>query len=423
MSMRMDNETYRIRVQDLLGKLKVNGDWDPETQRRLEELAVQPRKSRYFLRAVSDRSQDVQVHFYRLVLGRVRTKDAVADLERHIRQRFYEDREAIKQVISLLDDPASIYAIFRVIAHTGEGWLAGELIRLMLAHPPERLREPVREAIQSGDYLLQCLGIYLVGKSRHEDLLEVLTEFYRKPFGEKIDRLEKKSLDALREGAAVCPEGVILRWLRDGSSRVRLLGVEAAEQRLVEAAVPDLVRLFLVDSRTRVQAARALERLEEAGRVSFAPGSEGARGPLSIMSQAKPEPLAATLRDLLRDDSPTVRQIAAKLSRLAPVHADLLPQLSRLATEERLPAVQSAALETLSYLDRERFLAAMVDVMSAVRGTVQEEALAFARKLWDERLTPEERARAEAEIQAKRKAQEAALEKFAGTVEWWRHDM
>lgn len=34
MSMRMDNETYRIRVQDLLGKLKVNGDWDPETQRR-----------------------------------------------------------------------------------------------------------------------------------------------------------------------------------------------------------------------------------------------------------------------------------------------------------------------------------------------------------------------------------------------------
>src|SRR5690554_1676209 len=117
--MRMDNETYRIRVQDLLGKLSVNGgEWDEETLRRLEDLAVQPRKSRYFLRAVSDRPVDVQTHFYKLVLGRVKSKDSVADLERHIRQRFYESREQIKEVLSLLEDPASIFAIFRVIAHT-----------------------------------------------------------------------------------------------------------------------------------------------------------------------------------------------------------------------------------------------------------------------------------------------------------------
>lgn len=422
--MRMDNETYRIRVQDLLGKLVgEDGQWDPEVRRRLEELAVQPRKVRHFLNALVDSPKDIQLHFYRLVLARVESKDAVSDLERHIRQRFYSSREEIKDIIASLSEPASILAIFRAIAHTEEGWLAGELIRLMLAHDPQHLVKPVEDAIQSGDYLLQCLGIYLVGKSKDEALMRILTDFYRKPFGEKLDRLEQKSLDALREGMEACPERLILDWLKDSSSRVRLLGVSAAERCALKEAVPDLVGLLLVDERTRVQTAGALLRLEEAGVFAFEPGSESAQGAEAILARAKRDPLLAAFKMLLRHDSGAVREATVKLARLLPAAKELVPQLTRLATEERLPSVQAAALETLSYVDHERFMAALADVLSEPPGSYHEDVFQVAETLRVERLSEVDQKRLDAEVERKRKKQEAALEKFAGTVEWWRHDM
>src|SRR5690606_22779625 len=167
----------------------------------------------------------------------------------------------------------------------------------------------------------------------------------------------------------------------------------------------------------------ALLRLEAAEAVAFDPAGGKAEGARSILVQAKPEPLAATFKDLLRNDNAAVREAAVKLSRLVPAYEELLPQITRLATEERLPAVQVAALETLSYLDRERFLSALVDVLSEPHSGRREEVAEFARLLWEERLTGDEQRQVEAGIRAKQRKQEAALEKFAGTVEWWRHDM
>src|SRR5690606_13321486 len=127
--------------------------------------------------------------------SRVRSEHDASDLERHIRHMFYEDREHAKAMLARLATRDVLPAICRVIALTEEGWLAGELIRIVLAAPSAELVEPIEEALASNDYLLQCLAIYLVGKSGADELLDILARFYRRPVGEKVDRLEKKALD------------------------------------------------------------------------------------------------------------------------------------------------------------------------------------------------------------------------------------
>src|SRR5690606_27292343 len=176
-----------------------------------------------------------------------------------------------------------------VIALTDEGWLAGELIRIVLSYDPEILRDPVEQALHSGDYQLQCLGIYLAGKSKSDPLLDVLAQFYRRPFGEKLDRLERKSYDALMEGVEGASDGLMLRWLRDSSARVRELGVVAAARRRLKASVADLVRLVLVDAKTRSRAAQTLLDFEEEGLLEFSPTDEGGAAVQEILTTAKRE--------------------------------------------------------------------------------------------------------------------------------------
>src|SRR5690606_16795771 len=279
-----------------------------------------------------------------------------ADLERHIRHRFYEAREQIKEILSQLADPECVPALMHVIALTEEGWLAGELIRIAMSFEPEVLREPVHQALQSGDYQLQCLGIYLAGTSKPDPLLEVLSQFYRRPFGEKVDRLERKAYDALMEGVEGCSDGLILRWLRDSSARVRGLGIVAAARRRLKASVGDLVRLVLVDAKTRTRAAQTLRDFEPEGLLEGTEGDEGGNAVRGILVAAKREPLLSTLKDLTREESGAVREAALKMIRLVPDAEPLAGALVRVAVEDRLRSVQIAALETLAQIDHERFV-------------------------------------------------------------------
>ena len=151
-STRMDNETYRIRVEDLFkqlhaddapGAAAVGGETAVEggpalrrqneaVREQLEELALLPRKARHFLRVLNDQPADVQAQFLRFLMEKVTDKDFPKDLERHIRHRFYEARDEFKQLLTELEDEISVAALMRVIALTEEGWLAGELIRILL---------------------------------------------------------------------------------------------------------------------------------------------------------------------------------------------------------------------------------------------------------------------------------------------------
>ena len=418
---RMDNETYRIRVEDLFKELHdESGAVNEAVKEQLKELALLPRKTRHFLRVLNDQPLEVQAEFYRHIFREVKSDDFYKDLERHVRHRFYEARDEFKELLGMLDDPDAIQALMHVIALTEEGWLAGELIRIVLAHDPEQAREPVRHALESGDYLLQCLGIYLAGKSKSDPLLEELSRFYRRPFGDKVDRLERKSYDALLEGSEGVSDDLILRWLRDSSARVREVGIIAAARRRLKASVEDLVRLVLVDNRTRPRAAQALLDFEAEGLLEFSPEDEAGRAMAGILNAAKREPLLNMLKELTRDENATVRELTVKLVRLLDEPAPLAGAV-RSAVDDRVRGVQVGALETLARIDKERFFDAAAETLSDP--AAHEEVVQRLQELIAETMSAEERQELEAETERRRKRREEVLDKFARPIESWRHDL
>lgn len=418
---RMDNETYRIRVEDLFKELHdESGAVNEAVKEQLKELALLPRKTRHFLRVLNDQPLEVQAEFYRHIFREVKGDDFYKDLERHVRHRFYEARDEFKELLGMLDDPDAIQALMHVIALTEEGWLAGELIRIVLAHDPEQAREPVRHALESGDYLLQCLGIYLAGKSKSDPLLEELSRFYRRPFGDKVDRLERKSYDALLEGSEGVSDDLILRWLRDSSARVREVGIIAAARRRLKASVEDLVRLVLVDNRTRPRAAQALLDFEAEGLLEFSPEDEAGRAMAGILNAAKREPLLNMLKELTRDENATVRELTVKLVRLLDEPAPLAGAV-RSAVDDRVRGVQVGALETLARIAKERFFDAAAETLSDP--AAHEEVVQRLQELIAETMSAEERQKLAAETERRRKRREEVLDKFARPIESWRHDL
>lgn len=420
---RMDNETYRIRVEDLFRDLHDEaGRPDEAVKAQLKELALLPRKTRHFLRVLNDQPVEVQAEFYRHVFREVKGPDFHKDLERHIRHRFYEAREEIKRLLGMLDDPDAIEALMHVIALTEEGWLAGELIRIVLSHDAELARQPVRRALESGNYLLQCLGIYLAGKSKQDPLVEELSRFYRKPFGDKVDRLERKSYEALMEGIEGVSDDLLLRWLRDSSARVREVGIISVARRRLKAAVDDLVRLVLVDGRTRPRAAQTLLDFEGEGLLQFSVDDESGKAMAAILEAAKQEPLMNLLKELSRDESSAVRELAVKLMRLLPEPAPVAGALARAAAEDRVRSVQLAALRSLAYADKERFFDAAAETMADV-GNLHEEVSEGLKEIVADTLSPAEQEKLSDEVARRRKRREEVLDKFAGTIESWRHDL
>lgn len=426
--MRMDNETYRLRVEGLLGEFKRGGeDLTSEVAKELERLALIPRKARYFLRALltTEQGHDVQLHFYRIVMEAARSKDAHGDLERHIRHAFYEARDQTKAVLAEIQSPNGLTALFHVIALTEEGWLAGELIRIVLSMPPTVLEEPLERALASGDYLVQCLAIYLIGKTADESLLNMLARFYRNPVGERADRLEKKSYDALVEGAQTATSSLFSGWLKDRNARVRELALTILSTREVPEAVVDLVSLILIDAKTRNRAAQVLLRYSESGLFSWSSTDPRGREVSQLLGAAKEEALSNLLRTLLRDETPGVREVAVRLVGLLPEPSGpLVGQVSRLAVEDPLPAVQIAALQVLEKIDPTRLVPSLVEVYADNGfGQGSPELLAAANQIMQRSLTPQQVLRVQEGIEHKKERRAAALERFAGTVEWWRHEV
>lgn len=425
--MRMDNETFRIRVENLFLSLEdaEKEHRRPETMAELTRLAGAPRKTRHFLKVVSEQGDlDLQEHFYRYVFSRAHDEHDINDLERHVRHMFYENREHAKVMIARFVEASTLPALFRVTVFTEEGWLAGELIRIALAAPVEHLHDPIKEALESEDYLLQCLAIYLVGKSGADPLLDALAQFYRRPVGEKIDRLESKSLDALMEGMPKASDDLVIKWMKDRSSRVRELGLTAVLNRRLAAAVPDLLGLWLVDSRTRQRTSQMMLQFENEGILSFAKNDERSEPVRRIIGSAKQSAVESALRSLMRDESTSVREVAAKAVRFLDAPEKLGSTLRRLATEDRSNAVQIAALHTLALADRQRLVPAIVEVLTdskavSTRKEVAEAAMDIAKTYLD----AEALHAVEEGVKAKREQKDAALDLFTSEVEGWRHEI
>lgn len=425
--MRMDNETFRLRVENLFASVRSddNGKLDPAVVAELTRLATAPRKARHFLKVVSSQADDqLQEHFYRIVFTAARTDADINDLERHIRHMYYEDREHAKAILARVMGKEVLPSIFRVISATEEGWLAGELIRIVLATPPEELYGPLKEALESQNYLLQCLAIYLIGKSGDDSLLDLLAGFYRRPVGEKIDRLEKKSLDALMEGVKNASDGLIIKWLKDKSARIRELGLSVAADRKLVQAVGDLMGLILIDPRTRARAAQTILQFESEGLLTLDPESETAAPIDRLVKSANQGPLENTLQTLMRDENAAVREVAVRTTLFLLRPESSVSVVRRLAVEERVSSVQIAALQVLAKIDPKRLIPVLVEVFTdtSLAGVGGREVVEAASALMKNTLSDADIKKIEEGVRAKQQQRDAALDLFSGDVEWWRHD-
>lgn len=425
--MRMDNETFRLKVENLFASVRSSdGGLDPGVMAQLEKLAATPRKGRYFLQAASSQSDPgLEEHFYRLVFSKVKSDQDAGELERHIRHMFYHKRERAKELLGKIAERETLPALFRVIAITEEGWLAGELIRIVLATPADEAFEPLSEALDSKEYLLQCLAIYLIGKAGNDRLLHLLAQFYRKPVGEKVDRLERKSLDALLEGGKAASDDLVYKWLKDKSSRVRDVGLTLVQERNLVDATADVASLLLIDPKTRAKAAQTLLHFEREGAFAFDPANPGAGRVGSLMQKAKASALQETLNALMRDESAAVREAAVKLVRFLKEPRSVTGQVRRLALEDRSAEVQVAALHVLREVDREKLTSALVDLFTetAANRAGGRDVIETANRLMEEELSPDEVKAVKEGIKEAEERREAALDRFSGNVEWWRHDM
>jgi len=424
--MRMDNETFRLKVENLFSSLRAAGDgFDRAVMAELEQLAVTPRKSRYFLKALSQQSDpELQDHFYRLVLSRVRSDQDASDVERHIRHMFYTNRDEAKATLARIAKRDALPALFRVIALTEEGWLAGELIRIVLAADPDELHQPLVDALDSKEYLLQCLAIYLIGKSGNDRHLHALARFYRKPVGEKLDRLEKKALDALLEGGKSASDDLVFRWLKDKSSRVRDVALTLAQDRMLVAAAGEIVSLVLIDPKTRAKAAATLLLLEGESSLKLVPGDPSSAPVDQLIKAARQDALQATLGHLMRDESAAVREVAVKLAPFLQDPRSVSGSVRRLAVEDRASGVQAAALRVLATIDREKLVPVLIDIFTDVNvSAANRDVLDVANKLMEECLREDEVALVNEGVRAKEEQRDAALDRFSGEVEWWRHEM
>src|SRR5690606_28826186 len=315
--------------------------------------------------------------------------------------------------------------LFHVIALTEEGWLAGELIRIVLSMPPEALQEPLQEALMSEDYLLQCLAIYLIGKTADETLLHMLARFYRKPVGDRVDRLEKKAYDALLEGAQTAVPSLFSTWLKDRSVRVRDLALTVLATREVPEVVVDLAGLILIDAQTRTRAAKILLRYAEAGLFEWSPDDPRSQQIRELLTAAKEDALTRLLRSLLRHESPAVREVAIQLVGLLPEPAPtLVSEVSRLSVEEPLPALQMAALQVLERVAPDLLVGSLVEVYADHGfGQGSPELLSLANQIMQRTLTPEQVLKVQEGIEEKKERRASALERFAASVEWWRHEV
>lgn len=417
--MRMESEAYRMAVSRHFDALRDQEPGRGEDRQALERMALEPRQTREFLKNLGGQPPEVQRHFYAYLLARGKSDAFFADMERHLRHRFYEARDEIKAVLAALtQEPEVLPGLFRLIRQTDEGWLAGELIHLCLAFEPEYLAAAVDEALASRDYLLQCLAIYLAGQSGDPRLAEVLVGFYRKPEGERLDRLESKSRDALLEAAKKLPVSVIRTWLADGSSRVRRVGVEVVRSRkLVEAAV-DLVRLVLVDAKNRDEAASTLLALEESG-LELVDGGQGADGVAQLLRQARQDAMEKTIKILARQGGEAVRQVALRLIDFLPSQ-ELLFQARRMAVEDRSLAVQRDALDLLVRRDRKVLLDALVQLAESRGNTLAPELRERLEAIVENALTHKEREELRHRVDEKRQRRARALDQYSTDVEWWR---
>ena len=118
-----------------------------------------------------------------------------------------------------------------------------------------------------------------------------------------------------------------------------------------------------------------------------------------------------------------MREVAVKLVRFCRI-LELGSPVRRLAIEDRSSSVQAAALRALVKADRPRLIPVLIEIFTDAGATAaSRDVIDVANSIMEEYLDEEEIAAVNEGVREKEEQRDAALDRFLGEVEWWRHDL
>ena len=395
---------------------------------RVIDYALRSGRTKDFLRVLDEQSPPLRGLLYGRLLAQPLSRGGLQALEKHFRTALARGRwEEIAQVFVGTTDPRVALGLVRVLASTGDQRLVEALVQLLDRLPAEVAGEAFRRALHSGDARLQLLAVNLMSRTEQASLLDELFRFYLRLDPARDEKLRLRTREAFLALVDRLPEEEVeervRRWLRDERPGAKLLAVAAIQRRGSAHLVPELVRLVLVDAKVRTQAAVALTALEGARLVEFDPESAPGEGVRQVLHRARREPLRKLLYQFMQSESAVLREIGVKFLMTIGPEGEDLPLLYRLATEERVAPVRSAALRALVRLDPARAVDALVRVLTDRAVLPGSSLMETVHEILARDLSEELRERVIQETERVRREQERVRERFAGEAEAWREPL
>lgn len=392
---------------------------------RLIEYALKSGRTKDFLRVLDEQPPAIRDLLYERLLAQPLSRGGLQALEKHFRTAVARGRwQNITDTISSFRDPRAYLGLVRVLALTADRQLRDALLELFDSAPPGPYGEALRRALHGNDSRLQLVAVDLMGRTDQPTLVDELFRFYLRLDPARDERLRLRSREAFLSLTDRLPETEIEprigRWLQDERPGARLLAIAAIQRRGLWHLIPELVRLVLVDPKTRTQAAVALTSLEGAGLLRFDREDPLGEGVRQVLQKARREPLRRLLHQFLQSESAVLREIGVKfLTALGP-EPDDLAVLLRLAREEGVAPVRGAALRALVRFDPQAAADSLVTALTD-RGVLPGSSLMLiVEDILDNELTEDLREQVLREADRLRREREQVRQRFAGEAEAWR---
>jgi len=427
--MEIEYDEVEHKVRELFAVIEAEGDPGKkryhDAQEELFKEAFQAGNLKLFLRVLGEQKDEIRAHFYRLLCLRRRNSASVMRaFEKHLRWAFDVDRKGTRAIIERMEDRDTVSAMFRIVSLTNVGVVARELLRIIRKHKAQDLRSSIIYGLKSGDERLQWVALHVARRVEDEHLIRPLLRYYLQQEKEGGIRLRLQARRALLESLDPGATDLVIKWLQSRNANVRGVGIRAAQHLSERKFIPDLVRLVLLDARTRAGAAMALLQFEQRGLLSFLPDDDRSQQVREIIGRAKMKPLTDILKRLLSDDNGVLREIGIKFIFVLEEKRHLIGKVQRLAETDTVAAVRVSALRLLGYVDIEAVKPILVDILSdPARNAKNSYVLDTAESILKAILTEDELEAMREKIAERRREREEALSRFEADFESWREQL
>lgn len=422
-------DEVEAKIDELLDTAERTIDQDEESftaaEDELLKEAFYAGNLKPFLRGLGERSPELRAYFYEVLCRRRRNSTSVMRaLEKHLRWAFSRDRQGTRAILERIEDPDVIPALMRMVSLTRDLTVARELLRLVYRWPEDKQMSAVVYGLNSTDERLQGVALHMARRLGDQQLIEPLLEYYLNLEGDGVSRLRlraRRAFLALLDESSVA---LVKKWLADSNASIRLVGVVAAQHLMSSELTSGLVRLVLLDTRTRVAAATTLLNYMAQGLVSFDPEDERSSEVRNVLTQAKLEPLLRVLRDLIEDENAVLREVGLRFLQVLGPQDELKEVVRRRAQHDSVASVRITALELLGMCDKSAAISVILDILSDPSGTARSSQVASgASQLMKRWLSGKELEFTKATIARRRKEREEALSRFEGDFESWREQL